>query len=134
MKIDHLVIAAALIAVAIGFAIPFGMAGVRVFLGLIIFFVLPGYLILRRFAFDEDERVFFAFFAGLGLYTAFVYFVGRVIPSFKVSVFVTLVVAVVFALSLSRIRIAMRRQLRRRSAEQTATGAHSKSQEVQDNN
>ncbi len=119
MKIDHLFIAAAAVALALAFAIPFGIAGLRVYLGFVIFFFLPSYLILRRCAFDEGERVFFAFFVGIGLFTTAVYFVGRIVPSFRISVFVTLVVLLALALSLERIRAATRRQLRKRSGKRS---------------
>ena len=63
----------------------FGITGIRTLAAVLIFFFLPFYLILRRFQLDGDEKIFFAFFMGIGLFSTIVFYVGRVIPSFRLA-------------------------------------------------
>ncbi len=67
-------------------AVIFGMVGVRTVAAMAAFFFLPFYLIVRKLGIEADEKVFFAFFIGLGLFSTVVFYVGRIIPSFRISV------------------------------------------------
>ena len=69
----------------------FGMTGVRTLAGIAVFFFLPFYLILRKVNVEDDEKVFFAFFIGLGLFSTIVFYVGRIIPSYRFDVAIAFV-------------------------------------------
>jgi len=69
----------------------FQLTGVRTVAAIAVFFFLPFYLILRKLNIDGDEKVFFAFFLGLGLFSTIVFYVGRVIPSYRAAVAVAFV-------------------------------------------
>lgn len=69
----------------------FGMTGIRTLTGIAVFFFLPFYLILRKVNVEADEKVFFAFFIGLGLFSTMVFYVGRVVPSYRLDVAIVFV-------------------------------------------
>ena len=93
LKISNKNIAiAGLAAVFVVVAMLFGLTGVRTIAAMLLFFFLPFYLILRKTSFETDEKVFFAFFIGLGLFSTFVFYVGRVIPSFRAATVITLII------------------------------------------
>lgn len=74
-------------------AVIFGMVGVRTVAAMAAFFFLPFYLLLRKLSIESDEKVFFAFFIGLGVFSTVVFYFGRIVPSFRISVaaaFITL--------------------------------------------
>lgn len=73
----------------------FGWTGARTVLGMFAVFFLPFYLILDNFNIEQDEKVFFSFFIGLALYSVFVFYVNRIIPSMRVSMVVTFVVLII---------------------------------------
>ena len=82
---------AGLVAALLTGAYYFGITGAMTLLGIAAFFFLPFFLILRKSGIEDDEKVFFAFFIGLGLFSAAVFYAGRVIPSFRASVAVAFV-------------------------------------------
>jgi len=71
---------AAVLIVAI---ILFGYVGLRTIIAIALFFFLPFYLIFRPFALENDEKVFFAFFIGIAFFSTAVFYVGRLIPSYR---------------------------------------------------
>jgi len=75
----------AFIAIALVAANLFGITGLRTLATILVFFFLPFYLILRNFSFQSDEKIFFAFFIGLGFFSTIVFYVGRLIPSYRLS-------------------------------------------------
>lgn len=83
----------------------FGIAGARTLAGLALFFFLPFYLILGRVKIEADERVFFAFFLGLGLFSAVVFYVGRLVPHYRLAVAIAFVLLLLlpFALRLKKV-------------------------------
>jgi len=54
----------------------FGFSGLRTIGGVIVFFFVPFYLILDNFKIESGEKIVFAFFIGLGLFSAVVYYLG----------------------------------------------------------
>lgn len=93
----NVIILAAAIVLLAAFML-FGFAGVRALLAIFLFLFLPAYLFFDLFDFLPEEKVFFAAATGLALFPLAVWFVSRVIPSFRVSAVVTLVLAVSLAL------------------------------------
>ncbi len=84
LKISTSKLALAGLAVSLAAAfVLFGMTGLRTLVAMLLFFFLPAYLILKKFDFEENERVFFAFFIGIGLFSTLVFYVGRIVPSFR---------------------------------------------------
>lgn len=88
----------------------FGLAGVRTVLGIILFFILPGLLLLRNSAFDFEERIFFSLFAGLGLFPLLVFVLNRVLPSLRMSIIAALVIIGAAALLLPGISARVRKK------------------------
>lgn len=89
---DNIVAAAGLAAILIAAANYFGITGIRTVSGMAVFFFLPFYIILRKLPIDKDEKFFFAFFLGLGLFSTAVFYAGRVIPSFRAAVIAAFVI------------------------------------------
>ena len=81
----HFALAGLAIALATAFY-HFQLTGLKALAAMGIFFSLPFYLILGKFNLEKDERLFFSFFIGLGLFSTIVFYVGRIIPSFRISV------------------------------------------------
>lgn len=90
---------AAVLAVA---ALHFGLVGVRTMAGIVLFFFLPFYLVMRNIQFGGDERVFFSFFIGLAFFSLFVFYFGRLVPSFRVSVVAVFVALLAVSFLLAR--------------------------------
>ena len=70
-----------------------GLSGMMSILGIIIFFVIPSYIILGNFSLEEDERLMIAFFAGVGIFPAVAYWLG-IYMSFRISMFITLILLI----------------------------------------
>ncbi len=82
----------------------FGMTGIRTVAAIVVFFFLPFYLIIRKLNIEADEKVFFAFFIGLGLFSAIVFYIGRIFPSFRLSVAVALVALLLLPIIFKKLR------------------------------
>ncbi len=82
----------------------FGMAGIKTVAAIAVFFFLPFYLIMRKLDIEADEKVFFAFFIGLGLFSAVVFYFGRIIPSFRLSVAVAFVALLLLPIILKKFK------------------------------
>jgi len=91
---------AGLVAVLIAAIILFGLTGFRTIAAITIFFFLPFYLILKKLNIDNDEKVFFAFFIGIGFFSTLVFYVGRVIPSYRLATGVTFIILLLIPLIL----------------------------------
>ncbi len=76
----------------------FGITGLRTIAGMIIIFVLPVFMILNGLknfglgVLDTGEKLFFSLFIGLSLFTLFVWYIDRVIPSLRASLIAGVVV------------------------------------------
>lgn len=64
-----------LVVVLLYFLVLLGFTGMATIVGVLLFFVLPFYLIMRRW-FGFGEAVFFSFFVGIGMFSALVYYIG----------------------------------------------------------
>ena len=84
--------------VAIFAFIIFGFAGFRTIVAMALLFAIPPLLFLKNSSLDVDEKLFFSFFIGIGLFALLAWAVNQVLPSFRVSVVVAF--AVVIAASL----------------------------------
>ncbi len=85
MRAEYVAMAGSAAAVFAGLI--FGLSGVLTVLAMTLLF-LPALLILQNFALDSAERLFFAVFISLGLFPLAVWLVNKLVPSFRVSVFV----------------------------------------------
>ena len=64
-----------------------GFSGAMAVFGIMLLFVLPMYLILDNFNLEQEEKIVFSFFLGIGIFPAMAYWLGMVI-SFKVAILV----------------------------------------------
>ena len=60
------------------------------------FFMLPTYLILDNFNLEQDEKLVFSFFGGVGVFSSIAYWIGRFI-SFKIGIFITFAILVLLS-------------------------------------
>lgn len=68
-----------------------GFSGAMAVFGIMLLFVLPMYLILDNFNLNQEEKIVFSFFLGIGIFPAIAYWLGMVI-SFKAAILVTFLV------------------------------------------
>lgn len=80
----------------------FGFLGVKTILVIIMLFFLPSYSILSYFKLEEDEKIFFSFFIGLGLFPLAVWYVDRMLVSLKLSTVLTFLIVVSVGVFLNR--------------------------------
>ena len=59
-------------------------------LGIILLFMLPTYLILNNFSLEQDEKVIFSFFIGVGIFPSITYWLGMLI-SFRMAILITFI-------------------------------------------
>lgn len=71
-----------------------GASGLMSALGIILIFVLPTYFILNNFNLDNDEKIVFSFFIGVGIFPSIAYWLGTLI-SFKISIFTTFILLLI---------------------------------------
>lgn len=92
MKINNknLVIGAGTVILLLAFIL-FGVTGLVTLVAMFLFLFLPAYLIIDLFDFRIEEKVFFSFCIGLGLFPLFVWYINRVIPSLGASLIVAFV-------------------------------------------
>jgi len=80
------------------FSLFFSLTGLRFILGFLAIFILPIYLLLGLFNFEQFERLTYSFFLSIGIVPTLIYYLGIMI-SFRIAivvVFATLVTAWVF--------------------------------------
>ncbi len=85
-----------LILIALFSFIFFGFIGFKVIFGILMVFFLPFYLILDNFNLLRSEKMIFAFFIGIGVFSSIVYWLG-VLMSFKLAIALTFVLLVLVA-------------------------------------
>lgn len=78
----------------------FGIVGVKTILITLLLFFVPTYAIINNFDLGQDEKIFFSFFIGLGLFPLVVWYINRIIVSLKVSLIITLLLLVLIGLLL----------------------------------
>lgn len=84
-------------AVLLAALILFGFAGIKTIVVMFLFLFLPAYLFFDLFDFELEEKIFFAAATGLALFPLAVWFINRIIPSFRASVIAVFVLAVAIA-------------------------------------
>ena len=91
MKLDNKLISLLVIApIVLSFSyMLLGVTGVKTIMAIFLVFLLPFYLILGKFGLETDERLIFSFFIGLGIFSLVVFYVNRVVPSFRSSTIIT---------------------------------------------
>ncbi|MBI2559293.1 hypothetical protein HYW20_08280 [Candidatus Woesearchaeota archaeon] len=76
-----------------------GFPGMMSALGIILIFMLPAYLILNNFDLEQDEKIIFSFFIGVGIFPSISYWLGMVI-SFRLAILITFILLVAIAVVL----------------------------------
>ena len=80
----------------------FGMTGLRVFLGIILF-SLPIYFIIDKFDLSYGEKFVFSFILGITVFPSLVYVLGLLIP-FRISIFIVFVFLMIVAVLIWKLR------------------------------
>mgnify|MGYP001066280491 FL=1 len=80
-----------------------GFSGMMAALGIILLFIVPFYLILDNFNLDQDEKIIFSFFIGVGIFPAIVYWLGMII-SFRLAILITFGVLIVIGYLVRKVR------------------------------
>src|SRR3989344_2383379 len=78
-----------------------GLGGMMAVLGIVLFFVVPFYLMLNNFELEQDEKLVLSFFIGAGIFPSIVYWLGIFI-SFRISIFITFISLIVVAFILNK--------------------------------
>ena len=73
---DYYWLGSAAAAVAILFTLLFGITGLLSFVGFVLVFLIPSYVILDNFDIDFYENIIFSIFIGLGVFPTIVYGLG----------------------------------------------------------
>lgn len=95
----ELLIGSIALALIFAFAL-FNIVGVRVVSGMLIIFFLPFYLVVRSLNLENDEKIFFSFFLGLGLFALLVMYLNKLIPSMRLTMAVVFVALVILGIAL----------------------------------
>ena len=80
----------------------FGMAGLRVALG-IVFVSLPFYFILNNFNLEDGEKFIFSLVLGITIFPSLVYALGFLI-SFKISIVIVFILLLIIAFVVSKFK------------------------------
>jgi uncharacterized membrane protein len=78
----------------------FNIVGLRVVAGMLLIFFLPFYLVIRNLKIDDDEKIVFSFFLGLGLFGLLVMYLNKLIPSMRLTMAVVFVALCVLGIVL----------------------------------
>lgn len=84
-----------LIASAAFFYFTYNTIGLRLFLGSLLLFFIPFYLILDAFDLPVEEKLIFPFFIGLGIVPLTVFYFSKILVSFRLSILVCFVILIV---------------------------------------
>src|SRR3989344_8673726 len=89
LKIENIgFIAIAAIAAMAFFYYLLGFSGMMSVFGIMLLFMLPTYLILNSFSLEQDEKLIFSFFIGVGIFPSITYWLGMFI-SFRIAILIT---------------------------------------------
>ena len=89
--------------IALYSSVLFGLAGARTILSIALLFIAPVFFFLAKTSMELEEKIFFSLFIGLGLFPLAAWTTNQVLPSFRLSAIVALVLAVVLGLFVPRI-------------------------------
>lgn len=104
MKIKNNLIIGIIIVILLFFFILFSLTGLKLIIGIGLLYILPFYLILDKFDLDKTEKLVFAFFIGIGIFPAIVYYLGLLFNSIRVAIAVTFVLLIVIGLILKKLK------------------------------
>lgn len=93
-----------LAAIAVAAFALFGFTGFRTLIAIVVLFIIPPLLLLRKSGLDLEEKIFFSLFMGLGIFPLVVFALNQLLPSFRLSVVAALALAAAFLLPLSKLR------------------------------
>ena len=71
-----------------------GLDGMMSVLGIFLLFIAPMYLILDKFGLEQDEKLVFSFFIGVGILPSLAYWIGLFI-SFKIAILVSFIILII---------------------------------------
>ena len=71
-----------------------GLGGMMSILGIFLLFIVPMYLILDKFGLEQDEKLVFSFFIGVGILPSLAYWTGLFI-SFKIAILASFIVLII---------------------------------------
>ena len=74
-----------------------GFSGMMAVVGIVLLFMLPIYLILNNFELEQDEKIIFSFFIGVGVFPSITYWLGLLI-SFRIAILITFVMLLITAI------------------------------------
>ena len=80
-----------------------GFSGMMTALGIMLLFMLPTYLILNNFDLEQDEKMVFSFFIGIGIFPAIAYWLGMLI-SFRIAIFITFAILITASFIIKKIK------------------------------
>lgn len=103
-KIENIGFIGLALVVILGFLyIILGLSAMMAALGIILFFVVPFYLLLNNFKLEQDEKMISSFFMGVGIFPSIAYWLGMYI-SFRISIFITFLILLIAAYLMNRFR------------------------------
>ena len=71
-----------------------GLGGMMSILGIFLLFIAPMYFILGNFGLEQDEKLVFSFFIGVGILPSLAYWMGLFI-SFKIAILASFIVLII---------------------------------------
>tara|TARA_Y100000310_G_scaffold218670_1_gene219968 strand:- start:1142 stop:1471 length:330 start_codon:yes stop_codon:yes gene_type:complete len=80
-----------------------GISGMMAALGLILLFILPTYFIIDNYDLQEDQKVIFSFFIGVGIFPSIAYWLGLLI-SFKIAILISFIVLILIGILIRKFR------------------------------
>lgn len=83
-----------LVVVLVFFYLILGSGGMMSVLGIFLLFIVPMYIILGNFGLEEDEKLVFSFFIGIGILPSLAYWTGLFI-SFKIAILVSFIALII---------------------------------------
>lgn len=75
----------------------FGFTGFRTIMAIVVLFIIPPLLLLRKSGLDLEEKIFFSLFIGMGLFSLLAWSVNQVLPSFRASAIASLILVAIAA-------------------------------------
>ena len=81
----------------------FGFTGFRTIAAIVVLFIIPPLLLLRKSGLDLEEKIFFSLFIGIGLFSLLAWSVNQVLPSFRASAVAALALIAVAGFFVPRI-------------------------------
>ena len=78
-----------------------GFSGMMSALGIMLIFILPIYLVLNNFNLENDEKIIFSFFIGVGIFPSIAYWLGTIM-SFRLAILITFIVLIALGFVIKR--------------------------------